>query len=82
MNSSNLTPFIEEELKRLSEHMQKTYADIQKKLEAELQELKSLEAKKVKVANAIDSSNNALADANEQLEKAETIIKKGQLSHI
>ena len=30
LNNSNLTPFIEEELKRLSEHIQKTYVEAQK----------------------------------------------------
>ena len=39
-------------------------------MEAESQELKSLEAEKVKIVNAIDTFNNVLADANEQLEKA------------
>ena len=29
LNSSNLTPFVEEEIKRLSEHMQKTYVEAQ-----------------------------------------------------
>ena len=56
--------------------MQKTYAEAQKELEAESQELKSLDAEKIKIADAIDTSNNALADANEQLEKAETMIKR------
>ena len=46
------------------------------KIEAEFQELKSLEAEKVKIVDAIDASNNALADANEQLEKAKAMIKK------
>ena len=45
-------------------------------------ELKSLEAEKVKIADVIDASNNALADTNEQLEKAEAMIQKGQFSHI
>jgi len=76
LNSTDLTPFIEEELKRLSKHMQKTYIETQKEMKAESQELKSLEAKKVKIIDTIDSSNNALDDANEQLEKAEAKIKR------
>ena len=68
-NSSDLTPLVEEKLKCLSEHMQKTYAETQKELEAESQELKSLEAEKVNITDAIDASNNALADANEHLER-------------
>jgi len=38
--------------------------------------LKSLETEKVKIADAIDAFNNALVDANKQLEKAEAIIKR------
>ena len=38
--------------------------------------MKSLETEKIKIADAIDVFNNALADANEQLEKAEAMIKK------
>ena len=33
LNSLDLTPFVEEEVKRLSEHMQNTYAKTQKELE-------------------------------------------------
>ena len=76
LNSSDLTPFIEEEVKCLSEHMQKTYVETQQALEAESQELKSLEAEKIKIADVIDASNNAHDDANEQLEKAEAMIKR------
>ena len=65
LNSSDLTPFVEEEVKRLPEHMQKTYVEAQHALEAESQELKSQEAEKIKIVNAIDASNNLLADANE-----------------
>jgi len=49
--------------------MQKTYVEIQKELEAESQELKSVKAEKFKIADAIDASNNALVDANEQLKR-------------
>jgi len=49
---------------------------MQKELEAESQGLKSLEAKKFKITDAIDASNNALVNANKQLEKAEAIIKR------
>ena len=33
LNSPDLTPFVEEEVKRLSKHMQNTYAKTQKELE-------------------------------------------------
>ena len=76
LNSSYPTPFVENELKRLSKHMQKTYMETQKKMKAESQELKSLEAKNVKIVDVIDASNTALADTNEQLEKTEAMIKR------
>jgi len=79
LNSSDLTTLVEEEVKRLSDHMQKTYVEAQQALEAESQELKSIEGEKIKIADAIDASNNALADANEQLEKAEAMIKRANL---
>ena len=76
LNSTDLTPFVEEEVKHLSDHMQKTYVKAQQELKVESQELKSLEAEKVKIVDAIDFSNNALANVNEQLEKAEAMIKR------
>ena len=36
-------------------------------------------AEKIKIADAMDASNNALADANKQLEKAEAMIKMASL---
>ena len=38
-----------------------------------IQELKSL---KVKIADAIEASNNALASANDQIERVEKMIKR------
>ena len=38
--------------------------------------MKSLEVEKIKIADAIDVSNNTLTDANEQLEKAKAMIKR------
>ena len=75
-NSSNLTPFVEEKLRHLSEHMQKTYAETQREVKTASQELKSLETKKVKIVDVIDSSNSALADTNEQFEKAKVMMKR------
>ena len=78
LNSSDLTPFVEEELRHLSECMQKTYAEMQREVEAASQELKSLETEKVKISDAIIASNRALADANKQLEKEEAMIKRAK----
>ena len=75
LNSSDLSPFVEKGHKRLSEHMQKTYTETQKEMEV-ISGVESLEAEKVKIADVIDASNNALADSNGQLEKAEAMIKR------
>ena len=40
------------------------------------QELKSLALKEVKITDTIEASNSALASANEQIEKAEEMIKR------
>jgi len=56
--------------------MQKTYVETQQALEAESQELKPLEAKKIKIVDVIDASNNILVDVNKQLEKSEAMIKR------
>ena len=45
-------------------------------MKAKSSELKSLEAEKIKIVDAIDAFNNALADANEQLKKVEEVIKR------
>jgi len=63
LNNSDLTPSIEEELKRLADQMQKAYVETQGEIEAVSQELRSLKVKKVKLADAIEASNNALASA-------------------
>ena len=70
LNSSDLSLLVEEEIKRLSDHMHKTYTKAQQALEGESKGLKFLMAEMIKIADAIDASNNALADANERLEKA------------
>jgi len=36
---------------------------------------------RVKIADAIDAFNNALANANEQLEKVEVMIKRATFSY-
>jgi len=51
LNNSNLTPLVEEVVKRLSDHMQKTYIEAQQEFEAVSQGLKSLEAEKTKIAD-------------------------------
>ena len=66
LNDSDLTPLVEEEVKRLSEQMQKTYVEAQGEVEAVSQELKSLESEKIKIADATEASSNALAFTNDQ----------------
>ena len=41
--------------------------------------LKSLEARKVEIGDAIDASKSALLDAEDKIEKAKEMIKKANL---
>ena len=43
---------------------------------------RKLVVEKIKIADAIDASNNALPDANEQLEKAEAMTKRPISSYL
>ena len=40
---------------------------------------RKLVVEKIKIADVIDASNNALTDTNEQLEKTEAMIKRANL---
>ena len=42
-------------------------------------DLKSLEARKIEIGDAIDASNSALLDAEDKIEKAKEMIKKANL---
>jgi len=64
LNDSDLTPSVEEELKRLSEQIQKSYVETQGEAEVVSQELKSLAHDEIKIVDAIGASNNALAPTN------------------
>jgi len=61
LNSTDLTPFVEEEVKRLSEHMQRGATCIRSRVSG----VEIPEAEKIKITDAINASNNALGDANE-----------------
>jgi len=60
--------------------MHKTYAEMQGKVKAASQELKSLKVKEVKLADAIEDSNNALSSTNDQIERAREMITMAKLS--
>ena len=60
--------------------MHKTHAEMQGKVKAASQELKSLKVKEVKLADAIEDSNNALSSTNDQIERAREMITMAKLS--
>ena len=77
--SSDLTPLVDEELKHLITQMQKARLETQEVAEVVSLDLKSLEARKVEIGDAIDASNNALLDAEDKIEKDKEMIKRANL---
>ena len=69
LSSSDLTPSVKEELKRLTVQMQKAHLETQEVAEAVSLDLKSSEARKVEISDAIDASNIALLDAEIRLKR-------------
>ena len=63
LSISDLTPLVDEELKHHTTQMQKARMEIQEAAEAVSSDLKSLEARKEEIGDAINASNNALLDA-------------------
>ena len=59
--------------------MQKAHLKVQEAAEAVSLDLKSLEARKVKIGDIIDASNNALLDAEDKIEKFKEMIKMANL---
>ena len=79
LSQSDLAPLIEEEFDRLSEHVKQTFIEMIREAEVVSQELKSLEAEKITIANVIDASNQALASANDQIENARQRIARANV---
>ena len=59
--------------------MQKAHLETQEAAEAVSLDLKSLEARKVEIGDAIDGSNNALLNVENKIEKAKVMIKRANL---
>ena len=59
--------------------MQKAHLEAQEAAEAVSSDLKSLEARKIEIGDAIDASNNTLLDAEDKIEKAKEMIKRANL---
>jgi len=59
--------------------MQKAYLEAQEAAKAVFSDLKSLEARKVEIGDAIDASNNAFLDAEDKIEKVKEMIKRVNL---
>ena len=56
--------------------MQKAHLETQEAAEAVSLDLKSLEARKVEIGNAINASNSALLDVEDKIKKAKKMVKR------
>jgi len=74
-----LTPSVDEELKHLTAQMQKAHLETQEAAEVVSLDLKSLEARKVEIGDAIDASHSALLNVEDKIEKAKEMIKRVNL---
>jgi len=59
--------------------MQKAHLEAQEAAKAVSSDLKSLEARKIEIGDTINTSNIALLDAEDKIEKAKEIIKRANL---
>ena len=59
--------------------MQKAHLETQEANEAVSSDLKSQEARKVEIGDAIDTSNSAILDVEDKIEKAKEMIKRANL---
>ena len=79
LSSLDLTLSEDEELKRLTAQMQKAHLETQEAAEVVPSDLKSLEARKVEIGDAIDDPNSTLLDVEDKIEKDKEMIKRTNL---
>ena len=79
LSNSDLDSSVNEQLKRLAAQMREAHLAAQEAAKAISSDLKSLEARKVEIGDAIDASNSALLDAEDKIEKAKELIKRANL---
>ena len=79
LSHSNLEFSVNEQLAHLAAQMHEAHLAAQEATKAISSDLKSLEIRKVELGDAIDTSNSALLDAEDKIEKAKDMIKKANL---
>ena len=77
LSSSDLDSLVDEELERAQ--MREAHFTALEAAKAVSSDLKFLETRKIEIGNAIDTSNSALFDAKDKIEKAKEMIKKANL---
>jgi len=76
LSQSDLAPLVEEELNCLSVQMQQTYEEATSKVEAAIKELDFLKVKEQNIVEEIELSNQTLASATKDVEKARQMIAR------
>ena len=79
LSCSDLESSIDERFARLVAQQHEARLAAQEAVEAISSDLKSLETRQAEVGNAIDASTSALLDAEDRIEKAKEMIRKGNL---
>jgi len=79
LSNSDLGSSVNEQLERLAAQMHEAHLAAQEAVKAISSDLKSLEARKVEIGDAIDASNSALLDTEDKIEKAKEMIKRANL---
>jgi len=79
LSRSDLESSVDEQLAHLITQMHEAHLAAQEVVKAISSDLKSLETRQVELGDAIDASNSALLDAEDKIEKAKEMIRKGNL---
>ena len=79
LSNSDLDSSVNEQLERLTTQMHEAHLPAQEAAKAISSDLKSLETRKIEIRGAIDTSNSALLNAEDKIEKAREMIKRANL---
>ena len=79
LSHSDLESSVYEQLAHLVAQMREAHLAAQEAAKAISYDLKSLETRQVELGDAIDASNSAILDAEDKIEKAKEMIRKGNL---
>jgi len=79
LSNSDLDSSVNAQLERLAAQMREAHLAAQEAAKVISSDFKSLEVRKVEIGDAIDTSNSALLDAEDKIEKAKEMIKRANL---